>query len=260
MAKQPYIPFYVGDYIKDTRRLPLAVRGAWVDLLLFMWDEPVRGEIIGTMEEFSGILSCSQKDCEFVVNLLIEKKVCDHEKLSGGKIKIISRRMKKEADISIKRSLSGKRSAEERSKSQQNSSKYSTNDSAKNKQNTEYEYEVDNEDEIGIKKGGVGENWNPKPSTDEMGLELDSVKAGAVIELFKFSKNHDLTKKELDGLWSVFKAQNFTGEKFYESKNKVYSHFINWSKTQNINGTSRIKSSPSKPVAEIQPSGGFGKL
>jgi hypothetical protein len=40
-------------------------------------------------------------------------------------------------------------------------------------------------------------------------------------------------------LWEIFKIQNLTGEKYYKSENEVYSHFINWVKTQKIekNGT-----------------------
>lgn len=86
--------------------------------------------------------------------------------------------------------------------------------------------------EESVREGG----WIGKPGAESLDLELDPVKGGAVIELFKFTKNHDLTKPELIGLWGIFKKQNFTGQKFYQSKNDVFSHFINWSKTQNING------------------------
>ena len=33
----PYMPFYVADYIVDTRHLSLAQRGAYTDLLFMMW-------------------------------------------------------------------------------------------------------------------------------------------------------------------------------------------------------------------------------
>ena len=79
--------------------------------------------------------------------------------------------------------------------------------------------------------------WYTMPGTDFLELDLPDIKAGAIKQLFKITKNHNLTNEELKGLWSVFKTQNFTGEKFYGSVNDVYSHFINWSKTQTINGT-----------------------
>lgn len=96
-----------------------------------------------------------------------------------------------------------------------------------------------NEDKTLFKDRGAGErNWNVRPNKDDLEMDLDEVKAGAVKQLFKFTKNHYLTNDQLKSLWQVFKAQNFTGEKFYQSANDVYSHFINWSKTQTIsNGT-----------------------
>jgi len=101
-----------------------------------------------------------------------------------------------------------------------------------------------NEDEIkNVLKGGVGEKWNTRPGKDFLEMDLDEVKAGAVKELFKFTKNHNLTNSQLKSLWQIFKAQYFTGEKFYQSQNDVYSHFINWSKTQTVNGTHQQVSS-----------------
>lgn len=111
---------------------------------------------------------------------------------------------------------------------------------AKMQANTEYEYENENEDEIVVLKGGVGEKWNTKPGQEYMDLELDKTKGGAVVQLFSFSKNHSLTEIELQLLWGIFKAQNFNGEKYYGSKNEVFSHFINWSKTQNVENAKSI--------------------
>lgn len=108
MGKQPYIPFYIGDYLKDTRVLPLSVRGAWVDIILFMWDNPVRGELIGTVEEFSRMMSCEPKEAEFALNLLKQKKTADIDLLPDKTWKIVSRRMKADSELSKKRSIAGK--------------------------------------------------------------------------------------------------------------------------------------------------------
>jgi hypothetical protein len=86
-------------------------------------------------------------------------------------------------------------------------------------------------EEVKVQENG----WPSKPGENELGLELHPVKAGAVVELYKHVNQHDLTEKELGGLWTVFKKQNFTGERFYKSQNDVFSHFINWSKNQKIN-------------------------
>lgn len=90
-----------------------------------------------------------------------------------------------------------------------------------------------------VLKGGEGGKWNTRPGAKEITLELPEIKIGAVIQLFKISKQTDVTANDVMKFWSIFKSQNFDGEKFYQSESKVYSHFINWCKTQNIekNGT-----------------------
>lgn len=146
MGKQPYIPLYIGDYIKATRILPLAVRGAWVDLLLNMWENPVRGEVSGTFEDFSRIMSCTVEEARFAINLLMQKKTADVTLHEDGTVTVVSRRMKRECDISSKRSDSAKKRWD----------KEVSKDFAypKNIQNTEYENEYESEYEIvfGLKK------------------------------------------------------------------------------------------------------------
>lgn len=68
---------------------------------------------------------------------------------------------------------------------------------------------------------------------------LPEIKIGAVHQLLKITKNIDVSNEQIIGLWEVFKIQNLTGKKFYTDEDSVYSHFINWSKTQKIeqNGT-----------------------
>lgn len=98
-----------------------------------------------------------------------------------------------------------------------------------NRREVEYE-EEGNEKNARVKN----EKWNDRPGKDEMEMELDPVKAGSVKELFAFSKRVNLNDKEVEMLWRIFKGQNFTGEKWYASKNEVYSHFINWSRMQDV--------------------------
>lgn len=66
---------------------------------------------------------------------------------------------------------------------------------------------------------------------------LPDMKVGAVVELMRIIKQVDVSKEQVLGLWSVFKIQNLTGKKYYGSADDVYSHFINWSKTQNVVAT-----------------------
>jgi len=141
MGKQPYIPFYVGDYLKDTRILPLAVRGAWVDLILFMWDAPVRGEIIGSIEDFARLMSCDRSEAQFALDLLKQKRTADFDLLPTGELKITSRKMKRDAEISKKRSEAGKNGVEAKKEKEFAEAKAK----AKREQKPEYEYEYEYE-------------------------------------------------------------------------------------------------------------------
>jgi hypothetical protein len=107
MAKQPYIPLYTGDYLKDTRILPLDARGAWVDIMIFMWESKEKGTITGTMDEFALMLGCSLKKANAIIGLLHEKNICDYALLPTGHIKLSSRRMIRDAVISALRKKAG---------------------------------------------------------------------------------------------------------------------------------------------------------
>jgi hypothetical protein len=256
MAKQPYIPFYIGDYIKDTRRLPLAVRGAWVDLLLFMWDEPVKGEITGTIEEFSGMLSCSMPDCKFALDLLIEKKVCNYEKLPSEKIKIISRRMKKDAEISLKRSESGKLGAFAKTNGKQPEKNAKNLPQAKDKQNPEYVYDIENDIE-NTSLGGAG-TFSFDLKTKLPPLAQESAEMNQITHTKK--PNREFVKSQ----WVVFLGERMNDppeKKFqYRQVSDLSRYFLNWIRNKFPTNGSHIKNAGGKPIPEVIPSGGRGKL
>lgn len=72
---------------------------------------------------------------------------------------------------------------------------------------------------------------------------LPDIKIGSVIELFRITKQTDVTNEDVSGLWEVFKIQNLHGKKYYPNADEVYSHFINWSKKQNIETNGKSKTS-----------------
>lgn len=139
MGRQPYIPLYVGDYLKDTRILPLSVRGFWVDMILFMWDAPVRGEITGHPEDFARLAGCTTDEANFALNLLKQKSTADFVLLADGQTKIISRKMKRDAEISKKRSEAGKNGVDAKFAK----AKAEAIEQAKLKQKPEYDNEVE---------------------------------------------------------------------------------------------------------------------
>ncbi len=54
MAKLPYMPLYVADYLRDTRCLALPTRGAWMDMLCALWNAPKRGLKKLTLDGWAG--------------------------------------------------------------------------------------------------------------------------------------------------------------------------------------------------------------
>ncbi len=108
MGKQPYMPLYVGDWMKDTRVLPMNVRGIWIDLILFMWDNHTRGELIGSVDEIARMVGCAPDEARFALLLLQQKKTADIVLLPSGEFHIVSRRMKRDIEISKIRSVAGK--------------------------------------------------------------------------------------------------------------------------------------------------------
>lgn len=105
-------------------------------------------------------------------------------------------------------------------------------------------------------KGGMGEKeeekgksdtWKQRPGTDEHCLVLPKLKENSVIELLRIANGKSPTREEVLGLWMVFKVQNFTGENYYQSPEKAFSHFVNWSKQQKINGTHQQQPNRSNP-------------
>jgi uncharacterized protein YdaU (DUF1376 family) len=144
MSKQPYIPLYTGDYLQDTRTLPLAVRGAWVDLMIFMWRSRDRGVLIGTLQEFAQMMSCTFDEANFAIGLLQQKNICDFEVLQNGMTKLICRRMQREAKTAAARSEAGKAGAKARFVKANDEAK----PQAKPKQNTDIDNDIATDNDI----------------------------------------------------------------------------------------------------------------
>ena len=70
---------------------------------------------------------------------------------------------------------------------------------------------------------------------------LPEIKVGASIELIRITANKKVTEKDVKDIWEVFKVQNLTGNKFYQDADAVYSHFINWVKTQKFKDDQILK-------------------
>jgi hypothetical protein len=144
MSKQPYIPLYTGDYMQDTRALPLNVRGAWIELMIHMWRSEERGVITGTIPEFAMMMGCLLDEANFAIGLLEQKKICDFEILPNGFLKLTCRRMVRETKTAKERSKAGTKGV----KVKLAKAIAEANEQAKTKQNTDNDNAIDNENEI----------------------------------------------------------------------------------------------------------------
>lgn len=219
MAKDPAFLFYPGDWQLGTMHLTLLEKGCYMELLVLQFakgkftEAQAKHMLNGSFDlAWATIREKFDTDGTFFWNRRLElekekrKRFTDSRKSNG----------------SIKKSEA---SAKHMPKHMEN-----TNENI-------------NKDELVVLDRGVGKDWVTKPDKEFYEMDLDEVKGGAVKQLFKISKNHNLTNDELKGLWYTFKIQNFTGEKFYQSPNDVFSHFINWSKNQTVNGTHKQNNS-----------------
>ena len=93
MAKLPYMQFYPADYLRDTRCLSMASRGAWMDILCTLWHAQKRGQKTLSLEGWSGELGKPSAEVSLYLLDLESNGIGKfiHEK--DEKITIISRRM-----------------------------------------------------------------------------------------------------------------------------------------------------------------------
>lgn len=118
MSKNPYIKFYVGDYIKDTRKLTLDEKGAWTEALWAMHADSQKGTIQGTWEDISLTIGANRPErCKQIFTRLQEKGICEIQILENcasvdcEQVQIINRRMQQAYLVSQSRSKNGSKGA-----------------------------------------------------------------------------------------------------------------------------------------------------
>lgn len=118
MAKLPYMPFFPADYLRDTRCLSLAARGAWMDILCALWNSPKRGRRTLSLEGWAGEIGKASSEVSLVLHELEACEIGNISRENDTQITIISRRMVRDERI---RKLAAKRKQKQRDNSESRS-------------------------------------------------------------------------------------------------------------------------------------------
>ena len=108
--KQPYLPLYTGDWLKDPK-LSLcspATRGVWIDLICGLHELGQGGQVTATAQQIARMCRCSDAEVDTALKELRTTGAADvHER--EGRITVICRRLKRASELSAKRSESGRK-------------------------------------------------------------------------------------------------------------------------------------------------------
>jgi hypothetical protein len=96
--------FYGSDWLKDTRCLTLEEKGAWIDLIVYMWECKPRGQFERTFEEIGLMLGVDQDRAKGIIEKLHSKKILDMRLSSfvdsvtngNSRVTVMSRRIMRE--------------------------------------------------------------------------------------------------------------------------------------------------------------------
>lgn len=206
--------FYPGDYLRDTQCLSEGAQVAYDRIIC----EHMRNICI-TQQQLNFFTKRLENDeKEGLLNVL--------EKSPGGySIKWVV------DSIAKRRSYSQSRAKNREGKKKKH---MLTHEEDMNNISEHMEIEIEKEIKEDIGKGVQGERIGLWPDSDDLGMDIPEIKVGSVIQLISAAQQIHLTKDQVNQMWQAFKAQHFTGEKHYKSLNEIYSHFINWSKSQKI--------------------------
>jgi hypothetical protein len=244
MSKIPYVKFYLGDYIKDTRVLPLNAKGGWVDLILAMWENDPQGELIGCIEDFARIMNCGVDEANLVIQTLKQKKIFDYLELDGCNFKITSRKQKKMLKLSKTRKETGKTGGNPvlvKQKDNQN-----INNLVKVNPEYEYENEYENNNHIGV--GEVIFNIEKYLIENRNQLEVVCMNSGkSENEVLHVLKKYHLSCQE----------KEFYPKKPLSLIAGLQKWLLNENKFKNGKDSGHFGE---KPVPSIQPTGSFRKL
>lgn len=200
MAKDPAFLFYPNDWIGGTMGMTYEEKGAYVELLMLQFN---RGHMTKHM--------IAQSVGQLWVKIQ-DKFRMDKDGLYYNVRLDLEKEKRKNYSKSRRNNLLGKN---------QHSNKVGHTTSHMENVNVN----EDCIDKVVFNTNPISQNFNGLPE----------IKIGAAKEFVRITKHTEISDKQVKDIWEVFKIQNLTGKKFYANEDAVYSHFLNWIKTQNFN-------------------------
>lgn len=107
MGKNPGFYFYPSDWTRDLDDQDLEIEGAWIRICCRLWWSETRGEMTKPLKEWSRILRKTEQKTMKIFQILIEKHIADGNLLDNQNVNLISRRMKRDYEISQTRQRVG---------------------------------------------------------------------------------------------------------------------------------------------------------
>lgn len=200
-GKQPYIPLYIGDWLQDTDCLSIEAEGAWLRVVFKCWKN--KGIFTATEDVFARLCKV---DTQKFASILLEwqqNDICDISPSTDGTITIVSRRIKREKEISAIKSESGSKGG----------SKTQAQRRAKTKQIPDIDNGIDNEDENKkegaekvlrkVPRGTDDSLWDAEDWTDDVLSGNDEIFTNMVKRFSLNGRLDDLARSHL-GLCSRY--------------------------------------------------------
>lgn len=168
-AKQPYLPLYTGDWMKDpaVSLCEPSTRGIWIDLLCAMHEAGREGKLCGTTEQLARMARCTPAQLSSALTDLSDNGAASIES-RNGKTVVTNFRMVREYRISQERAKAGKKGGETTQANMQ------AKVVAKQKQKCEGEVDFKPEPKVQLKEVSTGVKFPAGLDTPEFRAELDA--------------------------------------------------------------------------------------
>lgn len=263
MAKDPAALFYIDHWLASTREMRADCRGWYLNLVLHQFKS---GSLPADMEELANLASVRVSEYDlfqqvfqqvlkqkFVLlptgrlqdaeaaEIIRSREVFVEKRALSGRKSVFIKFIKKELcqDETVINFMRENVSDEQLSTTDQQVLKQVFKDLFqvyinRNKDINRIEVDVGGK---GEEEAGRESGWNQFPGpleAEKFNLPESTIETS--VRLYALA-GVTATPAQIEELWKSFKDLKFKGKKFYQDQSDVFEHFVNWSKSQKINGT-----------------------